>query len=122
MRLYFSIVISHPPKGSHPHGPNNAWMWFTRVLNLIPEPDITATMVYDFLQVMGCVLMKEYNKQFIKLLIFVFKEKMTKLKEVSTPAGSGSLSRLQLELEKGIRGQGHLPMPEGYLEKGFWFS
>lgn len=122
MRLYFSIIISLPPKGHHPHGLDYAWIWLTRVLNLAPEPDITATMVYDFLQVTGSAFMKEYNRQFIKLLIMICKEFVPKLKTVSTPAGSGVLSRLQILLEKGVKGHGHLPVPEGYLDHSFWFS
>lgn len=122
MRLYFSIIISSPPRGQHPHCVNHAWIWLTRVVNLNPEPDITATMIYDFFQVTGGLIMKEYHRQFIKVLILIVKEFLPALKNVSTPAGSGALSRLQLLLEKGVKGQGHIPMPDGYLDKSFWTS
>ena len=122
IRLYFSIIISQPPKGHHPHGLDSAWIWLTRVLNLEPEPDITATMIYDFLQVTGFAFLKLYNKQFIKVLVTICRDIVPKMKAVSTPAGSGVLSRLQILLEKGVKGSGHIPLPEGYLEHSFWYS
>ncbi|WAR02343.1 GLE1-like protein [Mya arenaria] len=122
VRLYFSILVSTPPRGKHPHGLEHAWAWVTRILNLTPEPDITATMLYDFLQVTGHAFMKEYRKQFIKLLWTLCKDIVPKLKEVSSPAGSGSLSRLQVLLENSVKGQGNIPVPEGFLEQRFWLS
>lgn len=38
------------------------------MLNLEPYPDISATVLYDFLAVAGHALMKVYGKQFQKLL------------------------------------------------------
>lgn len=122
MRLYFSIIVSAPPRGSHPHGIEQAWVWLTRTLNLDPEPDITATMIYDCLQVTGNALCREYKKQFLKLLHILVKEMLPKLKSVSTDAGSGSLTRLQSLLETSVKHHGNIPLPEGFLEHRFWLS
>lgn len=53
MRLYASLLVATPPRASqHPHGIQHAWMWLTSTMNLDPRPDITATMIYDLLEVM----------------------------------------------------------------------
>lgn len=122
MRLYFSILVSAPPRGSHPHGIEHAWIWLTRTLNLDPEPDITTTMIYDCLQVTGNALCREYKKQFLKLLHILVKEMLPKLRNVSSDAGSGSLTRLQSLLETSVKHHGTIPVPEGFLDTSFWLS
>ncbi len=52
-RLYAAIVQTpclHPSK-PHPHGLEHGWAWLARVLNMEPQPSITATLLYDFLEV-----------------------------------------------------------------------
>ena len=39
-----------------------------RMLNLDPWPDVTATVLFDFVEVAGHVMLKIYGKQFEKLL------------------------------------------------------
>ena len=56
IRFYAAILITSPPQGAHhphPHGLEHAWIWLSRSLNLQPNPDITATAIYDMLQVRG---------------------------------------------------------------------
>ncbi|KAL4223047.1 Nuclear pore complex nucleoporin component [Mactra antiquata] len=122
MRLYFSIMVSSPPRGEHPHGIQYAWTWITRVLNLEPETDITAAMIYDFLQVTGNMLCHTYKKQFLKLLHILVKELLPKLKSVSSEAGSGTLTRLQMLLENSVKHHGEIPVPDGFLKSNFWLS
>lgn len=122
MRLYFSIMVSSPPRGEHPHGIQHAWTWITRVLNIEPETDITASMIYDFLHVTGNMLGQTYKKQFLKLLHILVKEMLPKLKAVSSNAGSGTITRLQLLLENSVRHLGDIPVPEGFLKSNFWLS
>lgn len=122
MRLYFSIIVSAPPRGEHPHGLDHAWQWLTRVLNMDPEPDITCTMIYDCLQVTGHALCQVYNKQFLKLLHILMKEMLPKLKNVSSNAGGGAWTRLQLLLETSVKHRGNIPLPDGFIEKNFWLS
>lgn len=122
MRLYFSIIVSGMPRGDHPHGIEHAWTWLTRTLNIEPELDITTTMIYDCLQVTGNKLCQVYKKQFLKLLHILVKEMLPKLKNVSSDAGHGSLTRLQLLLETSVKHHGNIPLPNGFLESNFWLS
>lgn len=122
MRLYFAIMVTSPPRGSHPHGTEHAWIWLSRVLNMEPELDITATMLFDFLQVAGHLLYNEYRKQFLKLLHILVREVLPKLKNLTSASGGGSLSRLQLLLETSVKNHGSIPPPEGYLQASFWRS
>nr|KAG5694358.1 hypothetical protein BaRGS_002212 [Batillaria attramentaria] len=89
MRLYAAILITAPPQGAnhpHPHGIECAWIWLSRTLNLKPDPDITATAIFDMLQVTGNFLLRAYRVQFVKLLHALCKLFLPKLKEVA--AGS----------------------------------
>ena len=73
VRLYAAIIqMDMPPDlagRGHPHGLEHGWVWFTRILNLDPLPSVTATVIYDFLEVTGHALMKRFGKQFEKLLV-----------------------------------------------------
>lgn len=122
MRLYAAILVSSPPRGTNPHGIDHAWTWLSRLLNIHPMPDVTATLVYDMLQVAGNSLFKQYKKQFQKLLFILCKEYLPKLKSVASTGGSGPVIRLQTFLEQAIKKQGQIPPPEGYLASNFWFS
>ena len=54
MRLYASLMVVPLPRDirrPHPYGVEHAWIWLTSVMNLDPQPDVTATLVYDFLEV-----------------------------------------------------------------------
>ena len=122
MRLYSSILVSSPPRGKHPHGIEHAWIWLSRVMNIEPEPDITATMIYDLLQVTGHALCKEYKKQFLKLLHILIKEMLPKLNAVASSGGGGASVRLQSLLETSVKNFGIIPVPDGYLQNNFWMS
>lgn len=122
MRLYFAMIVSSPARGAHPHGIEHGWRWFSRVLNLEPEPDISATMIFDFLQVAGHAMYRQYQKQFLKHLHILTKEMFVKLKNVSSPAGAGVLTRLQTLLETALKHQGNIPEPDGFLAPSFWRS
>lgn len=122
MRLYSSILVSSPPRGNHPHGIEYAWTWLSRVMNIEPEPDITATMIYDLLQVTGHALCKAYRKQFLKLLHILIKEMLPKLNSVASSRGGGASVRLQSLLETSVKNSGNIPVPSGYLQSHFWNS
>ena len=52
-RLYAAIIQTPPlsPGKPHPHGLEHGWAWLARVLNLEPHPTLTATAIYDLLEV-----------------------------------------------------------------------
>ncbi|KAK3084867.1 hypothetical protein FSP39_020473 [Pinctada imbricata] len=123
MRLYAAIIITQPPGNRpHPWGIEQAWMWLTRVLNIEPLPDVTATMIFDLLQVTGHALYREYKKQFLKLLVLLFKDYMPKLRMVASAAGGGPVSRLEALINDSIRNHGHISPPQGQLPNNFWYS
>ena len=91
-------------------------------MNIDPEPDITATMIHDLLQVTGHALCKEYKKQFLKLLHILIKEMLPKLNAVASAGGGGASARLQSLLETSVKHFGTIPVPDGYLQSNFWTS
>lgn len=36
---------------THPHGLNHGWRWLAQILNMEPLSDVTATLLFDFLEV-----------------------------------------------------------------------
>ena len=124
VRLYAAIISSLPPPRQsqpHPHGPEKGWTWLARMLNLEPRPDYTATALYEFLSIAGHALMKQYKKQFGKLLNTLVLDYVPKIEKVTAKEQSGPVSRLKIFLEKCIKDQ-KIPLPEGYLTPQWWRS
>uniref|UniRef100_U3DRW9 mRNA export factor GLE1 n=1 Tax=Callithrix jacchus TaxID=9483 RepID=U3DRW9_CALJA len=75
IRLYAAIIQLRWPYGNlqeiHPHGLNHGWRWLAQILNMEPLSDVTATLLFDFLEVCGNALMKQYQVQFWKMLILL---------------------------------------------------
>lgn len=67
----------------HPHGLENGWTWFSAFINLEPLPEISATLLLEFLQVCGNDMWQIYKKQFTKLLIALQQVYMPKLDKVN---------------------------------------
>lgn len=122
MRLYASIMVSHPPRGHNPYSTEHAWAWLAMVMNIEPLPDITTTMIFDLLEVTGHALYRDYKKQFFKLLHILIKEFLPKLKRVASPSGAGPMTRLEDFLQNSVKNNGNIPPPEGLLSAHFWFS
>ena len=58
VRLYAAILQTPSEPHPHPHGLEHGWRWFARVLNMHPHPTLTATALYDMLEVRVTVIMK----------------------------------------------------------------
>lgn len=41
---------------SHPHGLNHGWRWLAQILNMEPLSDVTATLLFDFLEVCNAII------------------------------------------------------------------
>ncbi|XP_076364569.1 gle1 RNA export mediator [Tachypleus tridentatus] len=124
MRLYAAILQTSPPpscKTPNPHGINHGWQWLAQVLNLQPRPDITATLLLDFLEFAGHAMLKAYGQQFQKLLHILCTGYFPKIKKVTPPGSSGPVSRLEAFLQKAIKSRIIQP-PEGALKTDFWFT
>ncbi|CAL1268842.1 unnamed protein product [Larinioides sclopetarius] len=122
VRLYAAIIVAPLPadvKDAHPHGLAWGWRWLSRILNLEPRPDITATVLYDFLDVTGHSLQKVYGKQFKKIIHILCKDFFPKIKQV-TPGGSGGpVERLETFLQNTAK-KGYISPPDGFLDVNFW--
>ncbi|KAM6193070.1 mRNA export factor GLE1 isoform 2-T2 [Sarcoramphus papa] len=75
IRLYAAIIQLRWPygnkQGTHPHGLNYGWRWLAQMLNMEPLADVTATLLFDFLEVCGNALMKQYQVQFWKMMLLI---------------------------------------------------
>lgn len=123
MRLYAAILLAQPCRyqqnKNHPHGLSQAWRWISCMLNMDPRPDISATLLFDFLEVAGSALYSHYGQQFQKLLHLICKEYFPKIKQITPSVSSGPMIRLEAFLQKILK-QGHIPPPSGLLPPNFW--
>lgn len=123
IRLYAAIIQARWPYGSKqassPHGLNHGWRWLAQMLNLEPLADITATLLFDFLEVCGNALIKQYQGQFWKLLLLLKEEYMPRIKAVTSSTQMGSFIRLQQFLETSLQNRQISP-PKGHLSAVFW--
>ena len=103
----------------HPHGIENGWKLFVRLLNIEPRPSITAQVIFDLLSVAGHALMKAYGRQFRKLLHGLCVEYVPLIERVTPPEGRAYTTRLKLFLEECIT-SGQIKVPEGYLNDEWW--
>nr|XP_006824334.1 PREDICTED: nucleoporin GLE1-like [Saccoglossus kowalevskii] len=123
-RLYAAILQQPSPKEPrhpHPHGLDNGWKWFSRIMNLEPRNDITATLIYDMLQVCGHKVTSLYRKQFIKILGILIKDFYPLIEKVTIPGSGGSVSRLKTFLETCFKNNA-VPPPKGTLPSNLWRS
>ncbi|KAM4662875.1 mRNA export factor GLE1 [Discoglossus pictus] len=125
IRLYAAIIQLRWPygnkQGAHPHGLNHGWSWLAQVLNMEPLVDVTATLLFDFLEVCGNALMRQYQVQFWKLLLLIKDEYFPRIEKITTSGQMGSVTRLKHFLEKSLQ-QKEIPLAKGYLTSTFWRS
>jgi len=126
-RLYASLIISSPPPSAgmtpqsvHPHGIEHAWCWLAHMVNIEPRPDVTATVLHEFLLVAGHSLWIIYRRQFVKLMEAVSTNYLPHIVAV-TPAGcTGPVTRLESVLKLCITGT--ISPPQGLLTASFWHT
>uniref|UniRef100_A0A8C6M8V4 mRNA export factor GLE1 n=1 Tax=Nothobranchius furzeri TaxID=105023 RepID=A0A8C6M8V4_NOTFU len=103
IRLYAAVIQLRWPFGSRqgavPHGLNHGWRWLAQMLNMEPLADITATLLFDFLEVCGHALMKQYQGQFWKLILLLTHEYFPRIEAVTSSGQMGSVIRLKKFLE-----------------------
>eukprot|EP00062_Callorhinchus_milii_P014879 gi/632964515/ref/XP_007898434.1/ PREDICTED: nucleoporin GLE1 [Callorhinchus milii] len=123
VRLYAAIIQMRWPYGSkqgvHPHGLNHGWRWLAQMLNMEPLADITATLLFDFLEVCGYALMKQYQMQFWKKIHLIKDHYFSRIESVTGSGQIGAVIRLRQFLEKCLERR-EIPLPKGYLQPSFW--
>lgn len=125
VRLYAAIMqMEIPPQLSnrpHPFGIEHGWIWFTRLMNLEPRPSVTATVIFDFLEVAGHAMMKRFGKQFQKVLLTLCQELMPKILQVTPPDSKAGAMRLKMFLESCVE-KSQINPPKGVLTQSWWSS
>ncbi|XP_053182227.1 mRNA export factor GLE1 [Scomber japonicus] len=125
IRLYAAMIQLRWPysskQGPVPHGLNHGWRWLAQMLNMEPLADITATLLFDFLEVCGNALMKQYQSQFWKLILLLKEEYFPRIEAVTSSGQMGSVIRLKQFLETSLQSRQISP-PKGQLSSIFWRS
>lgn len=125
MRLYAAILITPLRRGyqnspkTHPIGLRESWRWLAASLNLEPRPDISATLIFDFLEITGSAMYQNYGKQFQKILLLICKEYFPRIEKVTPEGCGGPVCRLKAFLERILK-EGRIPSPDGALPHNFW--
>ena len=129
-RLYAALIISSPPPSTstglqsasttHPHGIEHAWTWLGHIVNVEPRPDITATVLHEFLAVAGHALSQVYRRQFVKMVESVHGEYLPRIVAVTPSGASGPVTRLESLLKSCMTGR--LSPPKGLLSPSFWHT
>ncbi|KAK9971114.1 hypothetical protein ABG768_027007 [Culter alburnus] len=125
IRLYAAIIQMRWPytgkQGPHPHGLNHGWRWLAQILNMEPIADTTATILFDFLEVCGNALMKQYRGQFWKLMLLINEEYFPRIEAVTSTGQMGSVTRLKQFLETSLRTK-QISAPKNELGSAFFRS
>ncbi|TRY96780.1 hypothetical protein DNTS_014501 [Danionella cerebrum] len=125
IRLYAALIQMRWPysskQGPHPHGLNHGWRWMAQLLNMEPIADITATILFDFLEVCGKALMNQYRAQFWKLILIINEEYFPRIEAVTSAGQMGSVTRLKQFLETSLRTK-QIPAPRSELGTAFFRS
>ncbi|KAI5763072.1 GLE1 [Gulo gulo luscus] len=125
IRLYAAIIQLRWPYGSrqeiHPHGLNHGWRWLAQILNMEPLSDVTATLLFDFLEVCGNALMRQYQVQFWKMILLIKEDYFPRIEAITSSGQMGSFIRLKQFLEKCLQRK-EIPVPKGFLTSSFWRS
>ncbi|XP_055255197.1 mRNA export factor GLE1 isoform X3 [Moschus berezovskii] len=125
IRLYAAIIQLRWPYGNrqetHPHGLNHGWRWLAQILNMEPLSDVTATLLFDFLEVCGNALMKQYQVQFWKMILLIKEDYFPRIEAITSSGQMGSFIRLKQFLEKCLQHR-EIPVPKGFLTSSFWRS
>ncbi|XP_068269886.1 mRNA export factor GLE1 isoform X2 [Nyctibius grandis] len=125
IRLYAAIIQLRWPygnrEGPHPHGLRYGWCWLAQMLNMEPLVDVTATLLFDFLEVCGNALMKEYQGQFWKVMLFIRDDYFPRIEAITSSGEMGCVTRFKQFLEKCLQ-EKEIPLPKGTLQPSFWKS
>lgn len=122
IRLYAALIQLRWPYSSKqgaPHGLNHGWRWLAQMLNMEPIADITATLLFDFLEVCGNALVKQYQTQFWKLILLLKDQYFPRIEAVTSSGQMGSVIRLKQFLESSLQSRQISP-PKGQLSATFW--
>ena len=122
-RMYSAVAISRLPgqesaTRDHPHGLGHIWTLLASIMNLKPVNDITATVIYEILNVTGNALFAKYGAAFGKLLETLTRLYFPQIQQVTEEGCGGPLARLELFLQKAVSTKS-IDNPQGMLRPDF---
>ncbi|KAI5742859.1 hypothetical protein M8J77_011976 [Diaphorina citri] len=121
VQLYAAITITPTrSSGSHPHNLQFSWRWLAAMLNLDPQPDISATLLYSYIKIAGNKMAATYRNQFFKLIRLIQTQYLRKIKQVTPEDQSQQSIAILEELINTIVKTNNVPPPEGQLPIKFW--
>lgn len=119
VRLYAALMVATAKHDLPVVGLSQAWIFVAGTLNQNPVADITATMLVEFLNVVGFEMHRAYGKQFVKLLQYIDTYYLKKIILVTPAEHGGPITRLKSFVSKCLH-CGLLEEPEGILSPDFW--
>lgn len=119
VRLYAALIVTSPKYKQPVIGLGHAWVFVAGTLNQNPVADITATMLVEFLNIVGFSMHLAYGKQFIKLLQYINSHYLKKVILVTPSGHGGPITRLNSFLSKHLC-TGLFEEPKGMLSSNFW--
>ena len=114
-RLLACVAVSPLPTGEegkeHPFGLGNIWRWLSSTLNLTPVNDITATLLFDVLEITAAHLIEKYHKHFFEMIRLLNDEYINRIREVTIEGRGGPIERLEQFLKKIINNPSSIKPP-----------
>ncbi|GAV04178.1 hypothetical protein RvY_14493 [Ramazzottius varieornatus] len=106
-------------EGRNPHGAEGGWELLAGLANQDIEVGTTVLVLRNTLSIAGWLLKKYYEKQFSKLLIYVSRHMLPKIRERTPKELMGPVERLN-ELMETYHRTMTIAVPENRLSDDFW--
>lgn len=114
IRLYASLIVTSSKCDQPVIGLSHAWIFVAGTLNQNPVADITATILVEFLKIVGFAMHQGYGSQFIKLLQHINSHFLKKIILVTPEGNGGPITRLNSFLSRSLC-TGSIEEPKGIL-------
>jgi len=114
IRLYASLIVTSSKCDQPVIGLSQAWIFVAGTLNQNPVADITATILVEFLKIVGFAMHQGYGNQFIKLLQYINTHFVKKIILVTPEGNGGPITRLNSFLSRSLC-TGSIEEPKGIL-------
>lgn len=119
VRLYAALIVTTFKYNQPVIGLSQAWIFVAGTLNQNPVADITATLLVEFLNIVGFAMHQTYGKQFFKLLQYIDSHYLKKIILVTPEGYGGPITRLNSFISKSLS-SGFIMEPTGMLSTDFW--
>lgn len=119
VRLYAALIVTTFKYNQPVIGLSQAWIFVAGTLNQNPIADITATLLVEFLNIVGFAMHQTYGKQFFKLIQYIDSHYLKKIILVTPEGYRGPITRLNSFISKSLS-TGLIKEPTGMLSTDFW--